>query len=56
MSSPETNIEQQTRRHRGPLAGIAIALACVGVLFVGYLFWTADEIGEGDEPVISVTE
>lgn len=56
MSSPNTNIEKQTKRHRGPLAGFAIALACVGALFVAYLFWIADDIGEADEPVITITE
>lgn len=56
MSSPDTNTEKQTREHRGPLAGIALSLICVGLLFIAYMVWTADEIGEGDEPEISVTE
>ncbi len=37
MSAPHTDIEKQKRRHRGPLVGMAIVLAAVAVLFVGYL-------------------
>ena len=53
MSSPDTNIEKQTRRHIGPLVGIALSLLCVGLLFTGYLFWSADEIGEEPARIVS---
>ncbi len=41
MSASNTNIEKQAKRHRGPLIGIAFALAWAAVLFVGFLIWTA---------------
>lgn len=41
MSASETNIDKQIKRHRGPLFGIAISLLCAGLLFVGFMFWTA---------------
>lgn len=47
MSASETNIEKQAKRHRGPLAGIAFALLWAGVLFAGFMIWTAYQ---GDNP------
>jgi len=41
MSASNTNIEKQAKRHRGPLIGIAFALAWAAVLFVGFMIWTA---------------
>ncbi len=38
MSASETNLDQQKRRHWGPLAGIALALGVAvvaGVFFIG---------------------
>jgi NhaP-type Na+/H+ or K+/H+ antiporter len=42
MSAPNTNLEKQKRRHRGPLIGMALALVFVGALFLGYLFVLVD--------------
>lgn len=36
MSAPQTNIERQKRRHRGPIAGISAGLAIVLLLVLGY--------------------
>ncbi|QIE43388.1 hypothetical protein G5B39_15255 (plasmid) [Rhodobacteraceae bacterium SC52] len=49
MSASNTNIDRQTRRHRGPLVGIALSVATALVLFFGYLtFFAAD--GQDDTP------
>lgn len=48
MSAPQTNLERQKQRHRGPLIGISIVLLFV-LLFV--FFWSgakpppADAVG-----------
>lgn len=48
MSAPHTNIDKQTRRHRWPLIGMAVAVVIgVGSTF----FWLTDEVAEGDPPV-----
>ena len=47
MSAPDTNIDKQKKRHKGPLGGIALALIFAGILFVGYV---AFEILAGDAP------
>ena len=41
MSSSNTNIETQARRHRGPLVGIALAVVFAALLFGGLMAWTA---------------
>ena len=41
MSAPNTNLEKQERRHRGPLIGITAGLAFVAVLLLGYVFFIA---------------
>lgn len=43
MSSPQTNLEKQKRRHIGPIVGISAALAFALVLFLGWSFWSAQE-------------
>ncbi len=47
MSAPDTNLEKQKRRHRGPLIGMAL-----GVLFVGVIFlWMTGVVAfEGQTP------
>jgi hypothetical protein len=44
MSAPETNVEKQARRHKGPLVGIAVAIvaALVALVAVG-LFSSTDD-------------
>ncbi|MCC1493882.1 hypothetical protein [Cognatishimia sp. F0-27] len=34
MSAPDVNIEKQKRRHKGPLAGIAIVVLAVGAFVI----------------------
>ncbi|SEN08074.1 hypothetical protein SAMN05216227_100750 [Pseudorhodobacter antarcticus] len=37
MSAPNTNIERQKRRHKGPLLGLAALLIAVSLIFVLFL-------------------
>lgn len=41
MSAPDTNIDTQKRRHRGPLTGLTLALIGVAALFLAWLGWIA---------------
>lgn len=43
MSAPETNVEKQTRRHKAPLVGIALAIAFVLGVVVALSMATSDE-------------
>lgn len=56
MSAPQTNIERQKRRHRGPLIGIIAGLVFVAVLFFFFLGDTATPddslLNEGTAPVV----
>ncbi len=54
MSAPDTNIEKQTRRHKGPLVGIIGAVVVAGLLFIAFLTWIADGPGEA-VPAADVT-
>lgn len=45
MSAPQTNIEKQKRRHRGPLVGMIVVVIAVGL---GYLWWVGYEVAESD--------
>lgn len=47
MSAPQTNIEKQSRRHRGPLVGMAVGVAFVAVLLIAFMVWTT---ANGQEP------
>ncbi len=47
MSAPETNIEKQAKKHKGPLAGMAGVLVFVGVLLAAFVIWT---VYNGDTP------
>lgn len=47
MSPPDTNLEKQKTRHRGPLTGIVIALGFVVILIVVYMLFLGD--GAPDE-------
>ncbi len=47
MSQPETNLKKQTRRHRGPLLGMALG----GIFVVGLLVWYLFSLAaEGQQP------
>ena len=39
MPAPITNLEEQKRRHKGPLAGMWLAVAVAALLFVIWLVW-----------------
>ncbi|SEL36525.1 hypothetical protein [Pacificibacter marinus] len=41
MSPPDTNLEKQKRRHRGPLIGMALVIAFVAAVIV---YWNGDEV------------
>lgn len=47
MSAPKTNIERQTRWHRGPLIGMAVVVIFALTLLVIWLFYEAEG---GDSP------
>lgn len=47
MSAPQTNIEKQQRRHRGPLIGMAVL---VTVVLVGLVWWLAHEAAGTEQP------
>ena len=42
MTPPDSNLDKQKKRHRGPLWGIAAVLVLVALLFLGYLTYVAD--------------
>ncbi|MBZ8119023.1 hypothetical protein KUD11_10230 [Roseovarius sp. LXJ103] len=47
MSVPDTNIEKQENRHKGPLSGMALAAIIAALGFVGVLAWAGMEPREG---------
>ncbi|WP_103333681.1 hypothetical protein [Pseudotabrizicola formosa] len=47
MSAPQTNIEKQKRRHRGPLIGMIVVVLAVGLY---YLWWVGYEVSESNPP------
>lgn len=51
MSAPDTNLEKQKRRHKGPLGGMKLVLGLVALLFAAFLIWTvaASDGPEGAE-------
>ena len=42
MSAPDTNIEKQEKRHRGPLYGMKIVVAIALILMIGLFFFLAE--------------
>ena len=46
MTAPNTNVEKQAKRHRGPLFGIIAAI--IVALFAAYFFTGADDVAEED--------
>ena len=45
MSAPQTNIDKQKRRHRGPLVGMAVVVTFVGLLL---FWWLGQEASQND--------
>ncbi len=43
MTAPNTNVEKQTRRHKGSLGGIALAIALAIIVIAGLFFWSTPE-------------
>lgn len=51
MSAPDTNLEKQKRRHKGPLGGMKLVLGLVALLFAAFVIWSfaASDGPEGAE-------
>ncbi|MEB8385949.1 hypothetical protein OO012_01800 [Rhodobacteraceae bacterium KMM 6894] len=47
MSAPDTNIETQEKRHKGPLSGMFIGVMVAGVMFLGLMIWL---VWNGNDP------
>lgn len=47
MSAPETNIEKQKKRHRGPLIGFGAAGVFVAIILVYYII---NLVAQGSDP------
>jgi cell division protein FtsN len=43
MSAPNTNIERQKRRHRGPLIGMALGVIVATIGFLAFTGYFAEE-------------
>lgn len=39
MSAPDTDLEKQQKRHRGPIWGITLGLVFVAILALGAFVW-----------------
>ena len=57
MSAPDTNVEKQVKRHKTPLAGMAIAGAFSGLLLLAFLLWLSANGNTPEEtgPQVEVT-
>lgn len=53
MSAPNTNIEKQKGRHKGPLVGIAIALAFAAVLFIAFFGYVWEPVSDAPEGAVT---
>lgn len=47
MSSPETNVDKQVKRHKGPLIGIIAVIVFAGLMA---FFWAGGEDLTEDDP------
>ncbi len=59
MSPPDTNIETQEKRHKGPLSGMALAVVLATALFVGLMIWmtaNGNDPGDSDDGAITAPE
>lgn len=52
MSAPQTDMEKQTRRHRGPLIGMALAVIFGTFLIV---YWLFEEAAQTEQPAGNVS-
>lgn len=43
MSAPQTNIDRQKKRHRGPLLGIGAVVTFALALLLGLSVWLTDD-------------
>lgn len=46
MSAPDTDLEKQTRRHRGPMVGITFGLALAALLALAAFVWPGIPLDE----------
>lgn len=53
MSAPDTDLQKQRRRHRGPLIGIALVLIVVAL---GFVWWLGEEVAQAPEQPVPQTE
>ncbi len=57
MTAPDTNMKKQTKRHKGPLVGMAVAVGIALILLLWLLFRTAADTPETqDAPPPAVEE
>lgn len=56
MSPPDTNVETQGKRHKGPLSGMPLAIILACVAFLAVLGWMAlNDTEPRDETVPEVS-
>lgn len=56
MSPPDTDIDKQAKRHRGPLVGITAGLIFVAIVAIGAFIWNGLPLGEQAAPDGEPTE
>ena len=56
MSAPDTDLEKQRKRHRGPIWGISIGLLFVALVALGAFFWPGVPLDEQAAPDGTSTE
>ncbi|MCK0122360.1 hypothetical protein MWU61_17530 [Loktanella sp. F6476L] len=54
MSAPDVNIEKQSRRHKGPLIGMAVGLIFAFGLFTAYTGYVWEPVADEPEAAIAV--
>lgn len=56
MSAPHTDLEKQTKRHRGPILGISIGLVFVAIVALAAFVWPGIPLDEQAAPDGAPTE
>ncbi len=56
MSPPDTDIEKQAKRHRGPIVGITAGLVFVAIVAIAAAIWAGFPLGEQAAPDGEPTE